>query len=213
MTRAARPRSESRSSLSEGRAAACRRRHSSTETSTAASEPCFVTICGPWDKHASRSSPKRALAFWMDHLCIAYPVATSGTTLVLASRRRLCRHLCDQTTTDLSNGHACLLTSDEFSRLVGLEKVDRNVARLWITPRNRGGRAAHKALALGRRKAADETYVSKALVLGSGVLLAVRTMPLADHANLLRVVPMSRSTLASDRNTRLCSSRSLGHTR
>ncbi len=54
--------SERSSCFKEGRAADCKRRHSCTGTSTAASEPLLVTICGPSTRQASRNSLKRAFA-------------------------------------------------------------------------------------------------------------------------------------------------------
>jgi hypothetical protein len=48
--------------LSEGRAVACNRCHSCIGTSTAASAPRRVTLCGPPRKHASSISLNRALA-------------------------------------------------------------------------------------------------------------------------------------------------------
>lgn len=54
--------SESSSCFKEGRAADCKRRHSCTGTSTAASAPRLVTICGPSRRQASRNSLNRAFA-------------------------------------------------------------------------------------------------------------------------------------------------------
>ncbi len=58
----ARPWSDSSSCFKDGRAADCRRRHSCTGTSTAASAPRRVTICGPSERQASRNSLNRAFA-------------------------------------------------------------------------------------------------------------------------------------------------------
>ena len=48
--------------FNDGRAAACSRFHSPTETSTAASLPRLVTICGPSTRQVSKNSLNRAFA-------------------------------------------------------------------------------------------------------------------------------------------------------
>ena len=73
--------------FSDGRAAACSRRHSSTGTSTAASAPRRVTNCGPSARQASRNSLKRAFASCTGQACMWRPKMTSQQTS-LASRCR-----------------------------------------------------------------------------------------------------------------------------
>lgn len=79
-TSAARASSARRSSFSDVRPAACRRRHSFTGTSTATSAPLPVTIWGPCVKQASRNSLNRAAASRTGHVCIRHLVIVSGLT-------------------------------------------------------------------------------------------------------------------------------------
>jgi hypothetical protein len=62
------------SSLSVAGAACCNRRQSATGTSTAASAPRFVTICGPSRKQVSRSSLNRAFASCTGQVFIVAPI-------------------------------------------------------------------------------------------------------------------------------------------
>lgn len=79
--KSARATSDSNSCLSEGLAATCSRRHSSTGTRTAASVPRLVTIWGPLAKHASKNSLNRAFASCTGHVSIASPEASHVTSL------------------------------------------------------------------------------------------------------------------------------------